>query len=319
MSTAPDQATKQRTMPDAQVASMFNPFDTGPYFEVESTSVGARYAISVALPAGYDPGDGPYPVLYVADGNILGPLSSGVTFAMFLRESIVRCRPFVQVNIGYPPEDAAQMLVIRNRDLVPPGEPIAPELYPYIAAYLGIDRGLAPQGYVDAFFESAANGHGDNFLAFIEHELHPRIEEQFNVDRDDIGFFGYSYGGLLSLYALCGGSRFFAKVGAGSPAVTTDHSVVLPMYGRLLDSAPEPADTHLHLSINIEEMEGAEAFYRKLGLGALRFLDMVKSDPLPGLTVTSEMIPGQDHEAGFVDAYRSFVRHAYAQSPSVTA
>jgi len=190
--------------------SMFNPLDRCTYFEIDSDHVGDRFAISISLPATYDLTDDPLPVLYVTDGNIAAPMTGGVAFSVFLREAAIPCRPFIQVNIGYPEDGARRMLSTRNRDLVPPGE-----------------------------------------------------------------------------------------------------RVVFGLYETMLAAGAEAHPAHLHLSINIHEMEGPVRAYRKLATGALRFLDQAMADPLPGLRISSEMIPGQDHEAGFIDAYRSFVRHTY--------
>lgn len=291
--------------------SMFNPLDRCIYFELDSALVSDRFSISISLPATYDITDEPLPVLYVTDGNIAAPMTGGVAFSMFLREAVMPCRAFIQVNIGYPAEGARRMLSTRNRDLVPPGEPVAPEMMPYMRDHLGIDDGLAPEAALDIFFDSYANGQGDRLLRFIEEELHPRILSRFRADAGDVGFFGYSFGGLLALYALSCGNRFFTKYGAGSPGIMVDDSVVFALYETMQAAAAEAHPAHLHLSINIHEMEGPVRAYRKLAMGALRFLDQAMAAPLPGLRISSEMIPGQDHEAGFIDAYRSFVRHAY--------
>jgi uncharacterized protein len=293
--------------------AMFNPMDAGAtYFEIDSNRVGGSFAISVSVPASYHSTREPLPVLYVTDGNVAGPMSSGLAFSLFLHnEAVVACRPFVQVNIGYTAEDLPQMVTYRNRDLVPPGEPVAPEMYPYMREHLGIDQGLMPEAFMDLFFDSYADGHGDSFLAFIEHELHPRIQKEFRVDGQDVGLHGYSFGGLLVLYALASGNPFFRRLGAGSPGIMVDDSVVFGLYESLLASVPATLTRQLHLTVNVHEMEGPVQAYRKLAIGSLRFLDLVKAKPLPGLSVTSEMVPGQDHEAGLIDAYRSFVRHAY--------
>ncbi|ALJ20840.1 alpha/beta hydrolase [Microbacterium sp. No. 7] len=291
---------------------MFNPLAAGPYFEIDSEQVGGRFAISVSLPAAYHQTDEPLPVLYVTDGNVMGPLSGGVSFSFTLeKEAVVPCRPYVQVAIGYTAEDAAQMLSIRNRDLVPPGEPIAPSMYPYMRDHFGLPEGEMLDGAMDTFFASYADGHGDRLLEFIKKELHPVIAEEFRIDTNDVGFFGYSFGGLLALYALGEGDGFFSRIGAGSPGILVDDSVVFPRYADALGKATPTHDLHLHISVNIHEMEGPVEAYRRLAIGSLRFLNLVKAEPLPGLRVTSEMLPGNDHEAGLIDAYRSFVRSSY--------
>ncbi|WP_455577835.1 alpha/beta hydrolase-fold protein [Amycolatopsis keratiniphila] len=59
----------------------------------------------------------------------------------------------------------------------------------------------------------------DAFLSFLTAELHPRIERDYGTATSGHGLFGYSYGGLFSLYAWLSGITLFGSIGAGSPGV----------------------------------------------------------------------------------------------------
>lgn len=160
---------------------------------------------------------------------------------------------------------------------------------------------------VDSFFEAQRNARGDLFLAFVEQELHPEIARRYPVRLHDVGLFGYSYGGLFTPHALTSGSRPFTRFGASSPGILGPESCIYTQYEALADSPVE----QLHLTLNGDEMLGPSPFYRGLAMEFLRFVDLLRERPLPGLRVTTELFPTESHAGGLVDAYRSFLRTCY--------
>ncbi|WP_409187007.1 alpha/beta hydrolase [Amycolatopsis sp. VS8301801F10] len=277
------------------------------YFEIDSAAVGARFAVSVFLPRGYER-DGAWPLVYATDGNIVAPLTEGLRGALTDRQQARPVEPYVQVNVGYVEEDAPNQLVLRNRDLVPPGEGVPDFMHAHIRSRLGVDSGAAPESVCDAFFAQQKNARADNFLAFLETELHPEIESRYRVRADDVGLFGYSYGGLFTLFALTAGAALFTRFGASSPGIVVPDSRIYERYESLRGL---PGETSLHLTVNAYEMLGPSKFYRHLAIEFLRFLDVVTERPLPGLRVSCELIPGESHSTGITDAYRSFLRACY--------
>lgn len=109
-------------------------------------------------------------------------------------------KPFVQINIGYI-DEGVDALAVRNRDLLPPGEPCPDFMRDYITEMFGSNPEI-----VEQFFEWIENPHADHFLNFLENELHPFVKDHYNVGDDEAGVFGFSYGGLFSIYALTAGS-----------------------------------------------------------------------------------------------------------------
>lgn len=89
-----------------------------------------------------------------------------------------------------------------------------------------------------------------------------------------------------------------------------DSSAVGGRFGVLARSEGRPT-RHLHMTVNNYEMLGPSRFYRHLTIEFLRFLDVVTERPLPGMRVTTELITGESHASGLVDAYRSFLRTCY--------
>ena len=62
-------------------------------------------------------------------------------------------------------------------------------------------------------------GGAAEFLQFIEEELKPQIESEFNVDRRRQTIFGHSLGGLFTLYAMFSKPQAFSCYIAGDPSI----------------------------------------------------------------------------------------------------
>lgn len=290
---------------------MATPGTVTDYFEIDSDAAGARFAVAVSLPRGYEHAVTSAPLVYTTDGNLVAPLTDAVRIGLVDHEARASVEPFIQVSIGYTAADAPSMLILRNRDLVPPDEPVPAVMIEHIRGKLGRAEEL-----VDAFFAQQRDGRADAFLTFLTEELHPQIADRYRFRSGDVGLFGYSYGGLFTLYALLSGSGPFTRFGASSPGVLTPGSRIHEMYARLVQDTTAGARTdararHLHLTVNEHELLGTSSFYRCLGIEVLRFLDATTATPLPGLTVTPEVIAGESHATGLVDALRSFLRTCY--------
>lgn len=275
------------------------------YFEIKSAYTGDTFAISVFLPRQYADDDAAYPLLYMTDGNIYAPISESVMPAFMQFDAVPRAEPFLQVNIGFPADQAQHALTLRMRNFGLPGATV-PD---YMAAHTR--QRLGPEA-AHAGIEQFRNGQADKFLAFIEEELHPEILRRFRIKPDAVGLFGYSAGGLFSLYGLVSGSRIFSRYGVSAPGVFSDDCMIFSMYEERLRCVPaDDRQIHLHLSINSLELFGLARLYRLNMVNLLRFYDMLLERPLPGLRITTDVVAGESHYTGFVDAYRSFVRGCY--------
>jgi hypothetical protein len=151
------------------------------YYEVDSAVAGARYAIWVTTPAGYDRATSArFPVLYLPDGNGAAP-----AFAPRLQylqvDPINPMQPFIMVCVGYPPEDAARSLAVRARDLLPPREALPPGVEAGMDAT--VQAGLLDRAGADLYLRNLRNPAGDKFLAFLTGELHPQIAAAYRVTR----------------------------------------------------------------------------------------------------------------------------------------
>lgn len=280
------------------------------YFEIDSDIVGSRFAVSVSQPARTTDG-APLPVVYALDSQWHGAGYEKTHSALTKVESTRPVQPYVQVSIGYPLGDDVDPIALRNRDLVPQGEPHPEGFAEYIRHHIGGDGEPVSDEKFAEFFAQLSNARADRFLAFIEQELHPVIVRDFGVTGEDAGIFGFSYGGLFALYALTQ-SSLFTRFGAGSPGILVPESKIFDLYREFAArSADAEREVKAHISVAEREIFGPVQTYRRLGIQTARFYDLLCEEPVPGLRVTTDLIVGEDHESGAIDAYRSFIRACY--------
>ncbi len=169
-------------------------------FDIRSVRGNRDYRIFVALPTGPAPAGG-YPVLYILDGN--AHFSTAVFAARLtgLGSSVI-------VGIGYQINNPLDYKA-RRYDLTPPSadgwQPPA--------------QSAGPPGTV--------YGGQDEFLDFIQHELEPRIERQFGIDRTRQALFGHSLGGLFVLHVLFTMPDAFQTYIAASPSIWWNEGSIL--------------------------------------------------------------------------------------------
>lgn len=273
-------------------------FGSTEYFEMESTSVGARFAIWVTTSPTYAHDEADYPVLYVTDGNY--SLGQTAPLAVMQGDVALPIAPYLQVTVGYAGADAQDWSRVRNRDLVPPGEPVPPAMRSSLET--AVERQLMTQAEADAYLAELATTRADAFLSFLTDELHPEIARRYRVAPEGHGLFGYSYGGLFTLYALLTGCPLFAAYGAGSPGVASEESIALALAERPLDLAGR----RLHLTVNGPEMTGELPIYRMLGRGFTLLVESLRSTD-SGLALTTQVL-GETHLTGLQPSFLSFMR-----------
>src|SRR5205807_5945542 len=95
------------------------------YLEVTARS-GHRFGVWVTMPSGYADSSESLPLIYVMDGNF----TVGLTAPLIVTQAdpYLAIAPYIQVSVGYAGEEAAEWSRLRNRDLVPPGEPVSADV-----------------------------------------------------------------------------------------------------------------------------------------------------------------------------------------------
>ena len=277
------------------------------YFELDSREVGGKFGVWVTRPVGYDAKRaGGYPVLYVVDGNLTAALLAPY-LEWFAYDAIHPLEPFVAVTVGYPGTEAANWMTLRNRDLLPPGEPVSQSTQASIK-----EGDFLPEDERDPYLEMLSDGHADRFLAFLETELAPRVEADYNVRKGEAALWGYSYGGLFALYAIFKQSGLFNWIGASSPGVMTDESQIFALE-RQAKLGGGVSAVKLHLTLNEAELAGGAWIYRDLAIQFARFVDLLHRDELPGLEFKASILSGESHATGWTQAFLSFARACYGR------
>ncbi|ANW64761.1 esterase [Mycobacterium sp. djl-10] len=266
------------------------------YFEMRSRR-GHAYGIWVTTPPGYCGASTPAPVLYVLDGNWAVGLTAPLIVTQM--DPMQQIQPYIQVSVGYAGEEAQDWDRLRNRDFVPPGEPVAGELID--AVELGVKAGARTRDEADAYIAELRDTHADVFLSFLVDELHPRIEHDYRTAASGHGLFGYSYGGLFSIYAWLAGGTAFDSIGAGSPGVISHNSQI---FAQLDTMADQRRTARLHVTFNDRELLGDLAVYQSL---ASKTATLIHRLVARGDAVTREILH-ETHVTGLQASFLSYLR-----------
>ncbi|MFF5113670.1 alpha/beta hydrolase [Streptosporangium sp. NPDC000509] len=271
------------------------------YFELRSSG-GYDYGVWVTTPPGYDPATTPAPAVYVLDGN----WAVGMTAPLIVTQldPMQQIQPYIQVSVGYAGEEAQHWARLRNRDLVPPGEPIAQEFID--AVEKGFQAGAMTREEADAYLAELSDTHADTFLSFLTAELHPRIERDYGTAASGHGLYGYSYGGLFSLYTWLSGSTLFESVGAGSPGVVSTDSQV---FAQLEEMGDSQRAARLHVTFNVRELLGDLAVYQSVTKNTATLLHRLTSR---SGAVTSAILD-ETHVTGLQASFLSYLRTCRAR------
>lgn len=271
------------------------------YFEMRSSG-GHDYGVWVTTPPGHDPATTRAPAVYVLDGN----WAVGLTAPLIVTQAdpMQRIQPYIQVSVGYAGEEARHWDRLRNRDLVPPGEPVAEELIDAVEA--GVRAGARTREEADAYLAELRDTHADAFLRFLTAELHPRIERDHGAATSGHGLFGYSYGGLFSLYTWLTGNTLFESIGAGSPGVAGEDSQI---FARLREMGDRQHAAKLHVTLNEQELLGDLAIYQSITKNTATVLHRLTAR---GGAVTSAVLR-ETHVTGLQASFLSYLRTCRAQ------
>ncbi|TDZ93472.1 alpha/beta hydrolase [Mycobacteroides salmoniphilum] len=266
------------------------------YFEMRSGG-GHDYGIWVTTPPRYNRATTHAPVVYVLDGNWAVGLTAPLIVTQL--DPMQRIEPYIQVSVGYAGKEAQDWDRLRNRDFVPPGEPIAKELID--AVEMGLQAGVRTREEVDAYLAELRDTHADIFLSFLTTELHPRIERDYGAATSGHGLFGYSYGGLFSLYAWLAGATLFESIGAGSPGVVSEDSQI---FAQLHQMGEGQRAAKLHMTFNDRELLGDLAIYQNLAKNTATIVHHLTSR---SEAITSEILH-ETHVTGLQASFLSYLR-----------
>lgn len=284
-------------------------FPSTRYFEIDSNIAGERFSAWVTPPAQYDADPTrAYPVVYQVDGNLFFPTTTPF-HQPGQSDTMSPQLPFILVSVGYSAQESHAWAWLRVRDLLPPGEKVPDVMMQ--AVDMTVQAGLMPREEGDRYLEMFANPAADKFLAFLEQELHPQLAKAFRIDADNVGLWGVSYGGLFAAYVAIKRSDLFKRIGASSPGIIGEDSQIFELYREAVATQRDYSDRHLHITLAARELAQPSIYQWLLARGTTRLLAETSQNPLPGLQVSTEIIPLESHLSGGVPAWFSFLRACY--------
>lgn len=286
------------------------------YFEMNSRIAGARFSAWVTPPANYDADQAStFPVVYQVDGNLFFPATAPFHQAL-PRDGLAPVKPFILVSIGYSVDESQEWQWLRVRDLLPPREAVPEAMYQ--ALEYSEHAGLVPEIKAKEYRAMFAEPAGDKFLGFLEKELHPALAKMFRIDATEVGLWGDSYGGLFAAYVAIQRSKLFKYIGAGSPGIT-ENSQIFDLYREAHESNGDYSGRRLHITLAARELTQPSIYQWLVARSTAALLAQTTLNPLPGLEVSTEIIPLESHLTAGVPAWFSFLRACYGMSSQADA
>jgi uncharacterized protein len=234
------------------------------------------YEIYVSLPDSYQSQPRRrFPVLFVTDADYAFPLVRSI--AQRVGNRARGLEEFILVGLSYSVGDTPEYSRRRDYTPTPNGE-----------------KTRDPSGRPPVFGEAEA------YRRFLAEELMPFVAGTYRTDANRSIYAGHSYGGLFGLHVLLTEPKLFSHYIIGSPSLWFDQKV---MFQRERDYAQANKELKANVLMAIasyETIDKASGDLRYNGktdmIADLReFEQALRSRNYPGLKLSTEIIPGEDH------------------------
>jgi predicted alpha/beta superfamily hydrolase len=242
-------------------------------FPLTSDEIGQEFQIKVALPRGYDPDSGPYPVLYATDAETN---FGGIAYIVQRLTKDELMPPVIVVGIAYG-TDYDTFYDLRSRDLTPTTVP-----------------GLRPGG------RASPTGGADAFIRFVRQDLFPEIERRYRADPDDRALYGHSYGGLFASYVLLAHPGLFQRYIVLSPSLWFDDELLLR---RAAEQVPDVDPAVVYMA--------AGALEGRIDDEVVAFADRVERQGLTNLRLRAVVLDDETHRTVFGRGFTDGLRYVY--------
>ena len=200
------------------------PFPEASIFSTEvrslSSAAGHDYRISVWLPPSYASTTKSYPSLYVLDANVCFGMVAEAVWSLVLGNELPE---LLIVGIGYPIKSLDEWVIHRSRDFTP-----------------------------TRMHANPGSGGAESFLSCLQTELIPFVEQNYRTEPTDRTLFGYSLGGLFTLFSLLRNPQLFRRYVAGSPVLDWDNRVMFD-FEKELASNRSGLDKRCFISVGSRE------------------------------------------------------------------
>jgi hypothetical protein len=241
--------------------------------QVQSKVLNEKRILNIYLPEGYNAQDTvKYPVIYLLDGSAdedFIHIAGLVQFNSF--EWVNRVPRSIVVGIA---------TVDRRRDFTFP-------------TTIEADKKKNP-----------TSGHSDKFIAFIEKELQPFIQQKYKVT-DSKTIIGQSLGGLLATEILLKKPTLFNCYIIVSPSLWWNN-------GSLLDQpTPAIANTTIYIGVGKEGLTPTQ-IPRVMEVDANLLADQLKNKNYKNTTIHFDYLPDEDHATILHQAVSNAFRSLYS-------
>lgn len=265
---------------------------------IESRFNNQTYVIRVQVPASRRGGTERFPVLYLTDVN--GQLDGSFIQWLQLSGEVER---FITVGIGYPVDNIAQSMALRGRDMTPT---FVDGLSDYDHIPL---EGIVPVGTAEG------SGGAPEFLQFIQEQLIPFVDANYNTIPGKNSFSGHSLGGLFGLYVLFHHPDVFENYIIGSPSIWWDDEIVLK-WAREQAQSGERLDARVYLSVGGRE-EVISGTVVKMTSNVYSLEAILANASIAGLDLKTEVFPDEEHMSVFPMIQSRGLRYIYRRGCSL--
>jgi predicted alpha/beta superfamily hydrolase len=262
----PAASAMEATVPRSQVSML------------PSSASDREYKVFVGLPLNYtDNSPETYPVVYVVDGSVLFELVTTITRWLALGEEIPEVI-VVGIDSGTAwADDFEKWYGLRARELTPTRLAAFPD-----------------------------TGGAGEFLSFLQQDLIPHIDANYQTDPADRTLAGVSLGGLFSLYGLFHAPETFNRFIAVSPSLWWDDRVTFDFEREF---ATEHADLPVRLFLSVGELE--EEPTERYVSNLKEFHEALEDRNYAGLEMEMVVMENETHESGFPDALSKGLRSVF--------
>jgi hypothetical protein len=234
------------------------------------------YQIYVSLPDSYQSQPRRrFPVLFVTDADYAFPLVRSI--AQRVGNRARGLEEFILVGLSYAVGDTPEFSRRRDYTPTPNGE-----------------KTRDPSGRPPVFGEAEA------YRRFLAEELMPFVAATYRTDTNRSIYAGHSYGGLFGIHILLTEPKMFEHYIIGSPSLWFDQKVMLARE-RAYAEANKDLPAKVLMAIASYETLGGDSkdprYNRKVDMIAdMRELEQaLRGRNYPSLTLTTEIIPSEDH------------------------
>ncbi|MDM5155911.1 alpha/beta hydrolase-fold protein [Bacillus sp. DX1.1] len=192
-----------------------------------------QYQIYVSKPKQPAPPSG-YPVIYVLDGNAFFQTFQEAVRVQSVRSEKTGVIPAIIVGIGYPVEENFAA---------------AYRFYDFTLPSSSLTLPPRPDGK-----PWPKTGGANVFFDFIQEELKPQINKQFQIDCKRQTIFGHSLGGLFALYVLFTNINAFQTYFISSPSIWWNNQSILEKESAFINEL-DKVDSEIGVFLTVGSLE----------------------------------------------------------------